>query len=53
VNEKIGKTLTKKLKDGDVLAIIPPVGGGWASSPRIKFLLPSGNTSIPDVKWNS
>jgi MoaD family protein len=28
VNEKIAKELTINLKDGDVLAIIPPVGGG-------------------------
>ena len=28
VNEKSAKTSKMKLKDGDVLAIIPPVGGG-------------------------
>lgn len=28
VNEKSAMTLKAKLKDGDVLAIIPPVGGG-------------------------
>jgi len=28
VNEKIAKAMAMKLKDGDVLAIIPPVGGG-------------------------
>lgn len=28
VNEKSTKTIKTRLKDGDVLAIIPPVGGG-------------------------
>ena len=28
VNEKAAKKLNMKLRDGDVLAIIPPVGGG-------------------------